>query len=244
MEALLVRISARASLFALATIVGCSGCQNDPAGPPYEPVLPSAWAAAVTNPFFPLLPGTVWRYQGATDEGTETIVVEVLAQTRTVNGVAATVVRDRVYLDGELTEDTDDWFAQDAAGNVWYLGENSKEVRNGVVVGTEGSWEWGKDDALPGIVMWADPSAHVGEAYRQEYYRGEAEDWGKVVGLNETVQVPYGNFTGCLKTEDWNGLEGRGNSLEYKYYCRNLGTAAEQPAGDAAERVALMQFTR
>lgn len=240
----MLRISARASLLALGTIVGCSGCREDPTGPAYEPTLPTQWAATVTNPFFPLLPGTVWRYQGETDEGTETIVVEVLPQTRTVHGVAATVVRDRVYLEGELTEDTDDWFAQDAAGNVWYLGEDSKEVRNGTVVGTEGSWEWGKDGALPGIIMWADPAAHVGEAYRQEYYRGEAEDWGKVVALTESVQVPHGNFTGCIKTEDWNGLEGRSRSLEYKYYCRDLGTVLEMPAGDPGERVALIQLTR
>jgi len=240
----MLRISVRASVIALVAVVGCGACNDDPAGPPYEPTLPTAWASAVTNEYFPLLPGSVWHYQGDTGEGTETIVVEVMPQARTVNGVAATVVRDRVYLDGDLVEDTYDWFAQDAAGNVWYLGEESKEVRNGQVVGTEGSWEWGLDGALPGIIMWADPAAHVNEAYRQEYYRGEAEDWGKVIGVAESVQVPHGSFTGCIRTEDWNALEGRSRSLEYKYHCRGIGTMLEMPADDPDERIELVAFSR
>jgi hypothetical protein len=221
-------------------LVGCGSSRN-PAGPAYAPLLPTAWAAAVTHPFFPLTPGTRWEYRAETDEGTETIVVEVLSATRDVNGVAATVVRDRVYLEGSLIEDTYDWFAQDAAGNVWYLGEDTKEVENGQVVGTEGSWEWGRDGALPGVIMWADPSAHVGESYRQEYYRGEAEDWGKVVALDESVTVPAGTFTGCVKTEDWNALE-RG-SREIKYYCPQRGTVLETGPGGGG-RVELVSLTR
>jgi len=228
----------------LVNVIGSAGCGDETAGPPYDPVLPAEWAASVTNPWFPLLPGTSWRYQGETRDGLETTVVEVLPAPRMVNGVAATVVRDRVYLDGDLTEDTFDWYAQDSAGNVWYLGEDSKEVRSGVVSGSEGSWEWGVKGALPGIMMWADPGAHLSEAYRQEYARGEAEDWGKVVGSAEQVQVVYGSFTGCIRTEDWDGLEGRSGSLEYKYYCRDVGPVAEMPAGKPGERIELVQHTR
>jgi hypothetical protein len=233
----------RITALGLAAIVSSAGCSDSPFSPPYEPVLPSEWASAVTNPFFPLIPGTRWEYSGDTEDGTETIIVEVLAATRTVNGVAATVVRDRVYLDGELIEDTDDWYAQDAAGNVWYLGEDSKEVVNGMVVGTAGSWEWGVDGALPGVIMWANPAAHAGESYRQEYYRGEAEDWAKVLGVNESVQVPAGSFTGCLRTEEWNGLEGRSESLEYKYYCAGSGMVLEVPADAPSERIELITMT-
>jgi len=220
-----------------------ASCNNDVTGPPYEPVLPAQWVGTVTNRYFPLIPGTTWRYTGQTDKGTETIVVEVLDQTRTVNGVAATVVHDAVYLNGQLIEDTFDWYAQDAEGNVWYLGEDTKELENGRVVSTDGSWEWGKNGALPGIYMWANPSAHLNEEYRQEYYRGEAEDFGKVIGLDKTVDVPLGRFTGCIQTEDWNGIEGRAESLEHKFYCPDVGVALEVPVGAPAEKVQLTQRT-
>jgi hypothetical protein len=222
---------------ALLLTLGCG--DNNPASPPYHPVLPTQWAAAVTNPWFKLVPGTTWEYRGDTSEGTETTIVEVLPQTRVVSGVTATVVRDRVSLDGELIEDTFDWYAQDSEGNVWYLGEDSKEIENGTVVSTEGSWEWGVDDALPGIIMWADPADHVGEEYRQEFYEDVAEDWGKVVALNQSVQVPWGNSTGCIETEDWSGLESGGR--EHKFYCANIGVVLETSAG--GDRVELISLT-
>ena len=209
-----------------------------PTGPPYEPDIPTEWFASVTNPFLPFVPGTTSTFEGETKEGTETIVVEVQQTTKTIMGVVATVVRDRVYLDGDLTEDTWDWYAQDSDGNVWYLGEDSKEIENGKVVSTKGSWEWGVDNALPGILMWADPGAHVGEAYRQEYYRNKAEDWGKVVSLTENVTVPYGTFNGCLKTEEWNALEK--NSREAKWYCPQVGFVKEMSLKGGSEAVELI----
>jgi hypothetical protein len=148
----------------------------------------------------------------------------VLPNPRVVNGVSATEVWDRVYLDGELIEETYDWYAQDVDGNVWYLGEDTKEYENGVVKSTKGSWEWGVGGALPGIIMWADPSAYLNEAYRQEFKEGVAEDWGKVIALNEAVTVPAGSFTGCVKTEDWNALE---SGREHKYYCSGYGVVLE-----------------
>lgn len=148
--------------------------------------------------------------------------------------------RDKVYLAGSLIEETLDWYAQDGAGNVWYLGEDSKEIENGQVVSTEGSWEWGKEGALPGIIMWADPGAHIGENYRQEFFRGEAEDWAKVLAVGQTVNVPYGNLTGCIKTEDWNGLESGGR--ENKYYCPGVGLALEVKV-EGGERLQLLSKT-
>jgi hypothetical protein len=225
-----------------ATALAALACGSDTTAP-YEPNLPVAWASAITNPYLPLEPGAVWEYVGETEEGTETITVEVLAQTRLVNGVTAAVVHDRVLLDGELIENTYDWYAQDADGNVWYLGEDTEELENGVVVSTAGSWEWNVDGALPGIYMWADPSAHVGEEYRQELYRGEAEDWGKVVALGQTVAVPFGTLSECVVTEDWNALEGRSATLENKYYCPGVGTALEVGVSDPTTRVELTEHT-
>jgi hypothetical protein len=213
-------------------------CEEDPTSsdPDYDPVLPTAWAAAVTNPFFPLPVGASWTYEGETDEGTETVVIEILDETRNVNGVEATVFWDRVYLDGVLVEDTRDWFAQDADGNVWYLGEESYEMDGNDTLNAEGSWEWGVDGALPGIYMWADPAAHIGEDYRQEFYEGEAEDWGRVVAVGQSVTVPAGTFAGCVRTEDWNALEGgRAGSLENKYYCPDLGTVLETAEDESLE---------
>jgi hypothetical protein len=195
----------------------------------------------VTNPYFPLEPGTVWRYEGETGDGTETVQVEVLAQTRRIMGVDAAIVRDRVYLDGVLIEDTFDWYAQAADGTVWYLGEDTREMENGQVVSTEGSFEWGEDGALPGVIMWGDPAAHLGEEYRQEYYEGEAEDWGKVVRLNQSISTPAGSFTGCIVTEDWNGLES--GSLENKTYCPGVGFVFEVHTG-GGEEVELVEHDR
>ena len=201
--------------------VACCSSSSGPSGN-YDPDIPAAWAASVTHPFFPLVAGTTYDSRAQTSEGVETSTFEILHETRTIQGVQATVVHDRVYLDGDLIEDTFDWFAQDDAGNVWYLGEDSKEIENGQVVSTEGSWEWGANGALPGVVMWADPTAHMDAEYRQEYSKGIAEDLAIVVALDESVEVPAGSFTGCLKTRERNALEQ--GSVEYKYYCRDVGT--------------------
>lgn len=240
MKARFISLSAALAVAALA-LTACgkdsTGPNNDDNGSDYDPVIPTSWASAVTNAFFPLVPGTTFEFEGETDEGTETITVEVLADTRQVNGVTATIVRDRVYLDGELVEDTFDWYAQDAAGNVWYLGEDSKEIENGEIVSTEGSWEWNVDEALPGIIMWADPAAHIGEEYRQEFYEDEAEDWAKIIAVNEAVTVPEGAFAGCVKIEEWNGLEA--GSVEHKYFASQVGNVLEVGAS-GGERIELV----
>lgn len=201
--------------------LGVASLEGGSCNAQYHPELPTRWASSVTNRFFPLVRGTTFRYSSQE----ETVVVEVLAHPRQVHGVDATAVRDRVYANGVLMEDTEDWYAQDSAGNVWYLGEDTRELENGRVTGTEGSWTWGERGALPGIIMWADPAGHAGQDYRQEYRKGVAEDWGRVLATGQNVTVGYGNFTGCVKTEDWSGLERGGH--EYKYYCPQIGLVLE-----------------
>ncbi len=217
------------------------GCGDNPTGPNYEPDIPSDLSSAVTNPLLAFVPGTTQTYEGDTQDGLETITVEVLNSTKTIMGVSAIIVHDQVFLEGDLIEDTYDWYAQDGEGNVWYLGEDSREIENGQVVSTDGSWEWGVDGALPGIIMWGNPGAHVGEEYRQEYYKGEAEDWGRVVSLDESVTVPYGSFTGCLKTEEWNALEKK--TLEAKYYCPGVGFLKEVKLQGGNEVVELVSVS-
>ena len=223
---------------ALALLVACG---DDPTQPDYDPQLdPADFVPRVTNTFFPLAPGTSFSYEGETGEGTETVLVEVLDETRTILGITATVVRDRVYLDGELIEDPFDWVAPQSNGDVWYLGEDSKEIEDGEVVSTEGSWEAGVDGAKPGIIMWGDPAAHLNEEYRQEFYPGVAEDVATVIGLGESVDVPYGSFTGCIGTEDRNPLEE--GAVEHKFYCPEVGLVLEGPV-DASERIELIEVT-
>jgi hypothetical protein len=220
-------------LAALAFTTGCGDGGTTPTlGPLPEP---SAFVANVTNPFFPLTPGTTYSY--ATTDGSETSTVEVLSEKKTILGISATIVHDQVFTDGELTEDTFDWYAQDTDGNVWYLGEDSKEIENGQVVSTAGSWEAGVNGAQAGIIMWADPAGHIGETYRQEFARGEAEDVAKVVAGGESVTVPYGSFSGCLKTEDRNLLEP--GTVENKFYCPDIGLTLEFPVQAPSDRTEL-----
>jgi hypothetical protein len=134
-------------------------------------------------------------------------------------GVECVVVNDKAWENGKLIERTYDWHAQDKEGNVWYFGEDTKEYENGKVVSTKGSWEAGVDGAKPGIIMQAHPK--VGQSYRQEYYKGEAEDMAKVINLNESVTVPYGSFDHVLVTKEWTPLEP--SYAEHKYYAPGVG---------------------
>jgi hypothetical protein len=229
------------STVALGLLAIAAACGDGPTQPQYDPQLdPADFVESVTNPLFPLTPGTTQHYRGETADGVETIVTEVLSETRTILGITATIVHDRVFLDGELIEDTFDWYAQQSNGDVWYLGEDSKEIENGEVVSTAGSWEAGVDGAKPGIIMWGDPAAHLDEEYRQEYYVGVAEDVAKVIGLDESVEVPQGSFTGCIKTEDRNPLEP--GAVEHKFYCPGIGLTLEGPV-DGSERFELTEIT-
>jgi len=203
---------------------------------------PGQFVAVIDNPYYSLIPGTTFEYRTETRDGVETNTVEVTHQSKTILGVTATVVHDRVFLGGDLTEDTFDWFAQDIDGNVWYLGEQSCEVENGQCVSTGGSWEAGVAGAKPGVVMWADPTAHKGTTYRQEFLAGAAEDVAKITGLNAKVDTPYGSFTGCLETMDWSLLESA--SREHKFYCPGTGLVLELAPSSGHERSELVAIVR
>lgn len=220
------------------SLAGCAG--DDPAGdgttgpaPGGEPTTslprsderveldPTDFTPEVTNPWFPLEPGTRWTYREVTeDDEVVTVVVTATSVTREIaNGVTARVVRDTVTLDGEIIEDTLDWYAQDTDGNVWYLGEDTAELENGRVTTRAGSFEAGVDGAQAGVIMPAMP--RPGMAYRQEYYAGEAEDNGEVLALGQRARVPAGRYDGLVRTADTTSLEP--DVLEHKYYARGVG---------------------
>jgi len=187
---------------------------------PYDPrIEPSNFVSTVNNPLFPLRPGTTYVYEGQTSHGFEQSEFAVTRNTRVILGVRCVEVRDRVWTDGELTEDTLDWFAQDRDGNVWYFGENTHEFEDGLITTIDGTFRAGVDRDKPGIVMKARPA--VGDFYRQEFSLANAEDLAEVAALDESVTVPAGSYAGCLRTRETSPLEP--DLLEDKFYARGVG---------------------
>nr|MBA2701849.1 hypothetical protein [Chloroflexota bacterium] len=162
---------------------------------------PAEFSAVIDHPYWPMAPGTRWTYRetGPDGEVRDVVIVATDQTKRIANGVTARVVRDTVRQDEEIIEDTFDWYAQDREGNLWYLGEDTAEFEGGKVSSTGGSFEAGVDGALPGIILPAE--AVPGLRYRQEYYRGEAEDNGEVLSLNEMVDVEKGHFADAILTK-------------------------------------------
>ena len=210
--------------------------QIPPLRGPYDWTIDAAnFVSGVDNAYFPLVPGTVLTYEGTSDGEREVITIRVTHETKRILGVTCIVVRDTVKVSGELKEDTFDWYAQDVDGNVWYMGEDTKEYENGKVSTTEGSWEAGVNGALPGIIMPAHPE--VGLAYTQEHYAGEAEDKGKIVAVGESVTVPFGSFDEVVVTEDWTPLDPA--VREHKSYAPGIGVVFEEivEGGDGVLRL-------
>jgi hypothetical protein len=200
----------------------------------------------ITNVYLPLVVGASRTYAADTPDGPERIVVEVLADTRLVSGVLCRVVRDRVFLNDVLIEDTHDFYAQDDAGNVWYMGEtvdnhNYDDEGNLIDVTHEGAWEAGEDvagigtAALPGFAMPAVRT--VGRVYNQEYYPGEAEDTGEIISLNATVTLASGATYDCVQTRDSTPLDP--DAVEFKFYAAGVGLVLES-GPDGSQRVELV----
>jgi hypothetical protein len=200
---------------------------------------PADFTVRINNPYWPMAPGSKWVYSGTEGGKNERIEVTVTRETKKIGGVTARVIKDVVKTtEGDLVEVTDDWYAQDSAGNVWYLGEDTKEYENGKVSSTSGSWEAGVDGAEAGIIMPGKPQ--VGLSYRQEYYKGEAEDRARVLSLDATAKVPFGSFENALETEDTTPLEP--DVAEHKYYARKVGPVLKTAKGGGG-REELLSFT-
>jgi hypothetical protein len=170
----------------------------------------------ITNPWFPLVPGTVYRYEGIKDGKPSREVLTVTHRTKMVVGVECVVVDDRLWVNGDLAERTNDWYAQDRKGNVWYFGEDTAELdENGKVTTTEGSWQTGVKGARAGILMPARP--HVGQTGLEENWKGHAEDRFRVIGyLGKNA----------LLTEETTPLEP--DVVDHKLYVRGTGTVLER----------------
>ncbi len=193
-------------------------------------------AAANPNPFFPLVPGRTWSYA----LGNETVRVAVTDQTKVILGVTCTVVRDVEEQAGVLVEDTDDYFAQDTDGNVWYFGELSRNFENGQLASLDGSWTAGVEGAKPGMIMQAMPM--VGDTYRQEFFLGDAEDAAEVLSVTASATVPAAACAGtCVQTRDFTALEP--DVEEHKFYAPGIGLILEVDQ-ETGERLELVAFTQ
>ncbi len=221
------RASAALAVIALLA-AGCGSSGNDKH---------AGFSADVTNAWFPLRPGSVYRYRGVKDGEPSREVLRVTHATKTVDGAPCVVVSDRLYLEGRLEERTTDWYSQDQKGNVWYFGEQTAELgAHGKVKDTSGTWTAGVDGAKPGIFMFAHPRR--GQSARQEFLQGEAEDHFRVLRLDATV----GRFGHTLLTREWTPLEP--GVIDHKYYVRGIGTVLEQTVRGGNERNELVSFSR
>lgn len=248
-----MRLSAliAAAVLGTASVAGCGsdgpGSQTAPVDLPRGGEVvkldPADFTTKIDNPYFPLDPGTRMTYRESDAEDTvQSVYLTVTEETRKLaNGIEARVVRDTVVEDGEIVEDTVDWYAQDGDGNVWYMGEETAEFKNGRLDSRAGSWEAGSDGAQPGVIMPADPVD--GMTYRQEHYAGEAEDNGEILSTEEQVQSPYGHFPDAVMTKDTNALEPE--ISEYKLYARGVGVVmALGVSGGPASREELLEVDR
>lgn len=201
---------------------------------------PSEFTTEIDNPYWPMKPGSRWIFRETNAEGAVSrVVVTVLDKTKTIaNGVEARIVHDQGTEHGQVVEDTYDWYAQDGDGNLWYLGEDTTEYENGKPKTKQGSWEAGVDGALPGIIMPASPQ--VGMTYREEYYKGHAEDGASILLTNALVKVPYGRFENGVQTRNTSGIEP--DVIEEKIYARGVGVVLEITVSGGSDRAELLSY--
>ena len=230
----------RKHLFVLMGGLACFAAQDwqvTAAAPQFNP---TNFVSQVDNQFFPLTPGTTYFYEGEKDGIPSSDEFIVTHQTKRILGVSCTVVRDHAFENGILVEDTIDWFAQDTDGNVWYFGEDTRELdANGNVISTEGSWQAGVDGAQPGIIMEAHPRA--GDRYQQELAAGVAEDMARVLSLKKSATVIFGSFDDLLLTRESSPLDP--GSVEHKYYAKGVGFILGVAVKGGDERTELVRIT-
>ncbi len=189
----------------------------------------------IDNKYFTLEPGTTFLYEGTKDGQPSSDKFQVTNKVKVIQGITTRVIHDVAFIKGKLSEDTDDWFAQDDKGNVWYFGEFTTEIATG---SHEGSWQAGVKGAKAGIIMEAQPK--VGDSYNEELAKGVAEDKAAVLSLNEKVRIPFGSFTNVLKTKNTTPLEP--TIVENKFYAPDVGLIKEAMVKGGTDEDHLVQI--
>jgi hypothetical protein len=221
-----VRRAAGGLFLLLATAAGACGGDDDESAatePQRRSIDPADYAAKVDHPLVPLDSVRSTRFKGREGDTKTAVVTRVLERTRLVAGVRVTIVDVREFEDGELVEHTEDYYAQDREGTVWYFGETVDDIEDGKVVGHEGQWYAGRNGAKPGEFMPAEPK--VGQRFEQERAPGVAEDRSQVEAVGVHVELAGGRFDDCIKTKDFAPLDKR---TELKIYCPGVGLVREQ----------------
>jgi len=238
--ALAIAVSAVLALAATAAVARPVGMIESGAGPGWpRTVSRNDFVPRVTNPWFPLEPGSVWRYAGFKEGIRQDDTVRVTQRTKRILGVATTVVHDVVTVNGRPEEITDDFYAQDRHGNVWYFGEETEELNaQGERTSTEGSFEAGVEGARPGVLIPGKPT--VGRAGRQEFLEGEAEDHFRVLALKARVSAPFVSSNMALRTREWTPLEP--GVVDNKFYVRGVGVVREIAVKGPLEKLELLSF--
>jgi hypothetical protein len=224
----------------LAVTVALAAGSDPPQGSEPVKLDPADFTTKIDNRYFPMTPGNRWVYREMAENGRpQRDTVTVLHRTKKVAaGVRALVVHDVATQGGRIVEETFDWYAQDRDGMVWYLGEDTTEHGEGGASTREGSWEAGVRGAQAGVIMPAKP--RPGLRYRQEYYKGHAEDRAEIATLHGRAKVPFGSFSDVLVTRDTNAL--KPSAFEHKYYAPGIGLALGVSRGGSREE--LVSFRR
>jgi hypothetical protein len=250
---------ARTTLIAAALAALVAGCNSDdgsssssstaatsttpaPVTTPYSPSIdPASFGGPIDNPYLPLRPGTVFRYRGVGDDGKtrEFNKVTVTHKTKRIMGIDAVVVLDEVFAGGKPEERTFDWYGQDKDGNVWYLGEDSRNFEHGHWVKDDGSWTAGVGNGKPGIIMLAHPRR--GDRYRQEYSPGHAVDQAKVLGRGGPLDTRFRSFRQTLLTREYSTID---KQFEKKWYARGVGVVQEDALTKSKEHSELVAVRR
>lgn len=202
-----------------ATLARTTEASGIPRGSEAVRLRPAQFSMRIDNPYWPMTPGSRWVYTSIEEGSKRRVVLTVKNATKMILGIQARVVAEVVSEDGQVTQATDSWYAQDAQGNIWFLGEETREIEKGKVTSTEGSWQAGVDGAQPGVLVPGRPKP--GLKYRQEYFKGTAEDHAEVLSLNERTTVPAGYFSRLLLTKEYTHLEPK--NLDYKFFARGVG---------------------
>lgn len=214
---------------------------NLPTGSEHVDINPQEFSTNITNEYFPLPFNSQKIFEAVDGDETEKVVVTVLDKTKTLkNGVEVVQVRDTVYLNGKLHEDTIDYFAQDDKGNVWYFGEQSGYYEDGKFKEDAGSFEAGVDKAEAGIAMPAKPKDH--QKFRLEYKKGVAEDNVEVIDTNDFVEVENGFYTDVVVTRDTGANEPKVN--EHKFYAKGTGVILSVDISDGEAREQLVDVRK
>jgi hypothetical protein len=219
-------IALAASLMAMAVLTLAVACgddddDNDDSGGGFNP---DQFQTTVDNEFFPLTPGVVKTFEGD-EEGTPVRVITTVQENPVeIAGVACTELIEEEYEDGELSEISHNWFAQDkATGDVYYFGEDVDSYEDGEVVGHEGAWKVGDGADAPGLIFPGDPQ--LGDVFSPETAPGVTEETAEIIDMGIDYSTPYGDFTDCIRVEEHAAGE---DAAEWKVYAPGVGLIAEE----------------